>query len=163
EGERLPKASRRAFRRAAAPVLCMLALAALGAGYRASVASPAAERGDAGEGSARADGLFLDWIDRLVAPGSDFVRFANGTWLKTNPIPPDRSYWGVDAILDQQNQTFIRSLIERLASENWPEGSTQRKVADFYSSGMDERAIEAAGATPLAAELERIASIRDAG
>ena len=44
-----------------------------------------------------------------------------------------------------------------------PEGSPQRKVADFYASGMDEQAIEAAGAAPLAAELVRIASIRDPG
>ena len=157
-GERLPKASRGMSRWAAAAVLGVLALGALGAGGPA-----AAALGEGGEGSARADGLFLNWIDRSVVPGADFFRFANGTWLKTNPIPPDRSYWGVDAILDQQNQSFIRSLIERLGGENWPEGSAQRKVADFYSSGMDERAIEAAGAAPLAAELERIASIRDAG
>ena len=158
EGERLPKASRRAPRKAAAAALGVLALAALGAGARAAAALD-----EGGEGSARADGLFLNWIDRSVAPSSDFFRFANGTWLKTNPIPPDRSYWGVDAILDQQNQSFIRNLIERLGGENWPAGSAQRKVADFYASGMDERAIEAAGAAPLGAELERIASIRDAG
>jgi len=162
-GERLPKASRRAPRKAAGAVLGVLALAALGAGSCAPGYSAAAALGEGGEGSARGDGLFLNWIDRSVAPSSDFFRFANGNWLKTNPIPPDRSYWGVDAILDQQNQSFIRSLIERLEGESRPDGSEQRKVADFYASGMDEQAIEAAGAAPLGAELERIASIPDAG
>jgi putative endopeptidase len=145
-------------RKLAGLVLGAFALAALGAGGRV----PAAP-GKGDESPARTDGLFPDWIDRSVAPGADFFRFANGTWLKTNPIPPDRSYWGVDAILDQQNQTFIRGLIERLGGENWPQGSAQRKVADFYASGMDERAIEAAGAAPLASEFERIGAIHDAG
>src|SRR5579859_65129 len=129
----------------------------------AAAGPAAASSGEAGESPARPDGLYLDWLDRSVAPGTDFFRFANGTWLKTHPIPPDRSYWGIDTILDQQNQTFIRGLIERLGAEQSPEGSPQRKVADFYASGMDEAAIEAAGAAPLEAELKRIASIGDAG
>jgi putative endopeptidase len=139
-----------------APVL--VALAALVAAGPA-----AASLGEAAEPAPRADGLYLNWLDRSVAPATDFFRFANGNWLKTNPIPADRAYWGIDAILDQQNQTFIRGLIERLGSEQWPQGSPERKVADFFASGMDEAAIEAAGAAPLAAELERIAALRDAG
>ena len=156
DGGRLPQALQRAPHRAKA--LGLVALAALAAG-----ATAAAFLGDVGESPAGREGLFLDWLDRSVAPGSDFFRFANGTWLKNNPIPPDRSYYGVDTILDQQNQSFIRDLIERLSGENQPEGSPQRKVADFYASGMDEQAIETAGVGPLAAELERIASIHDPG
>jgi putative endopeptidase len=106
------------------------------------------------------DGLYLGWMDRAVAPGADFFRFANGGWLKSHPIPPDRSYWGVDTVLEQENQTFIRNLVESLGKEDWPEGSPQRKVADFYLSGMDEKAIDAAGAGPLEPELARIAAIR---
>jgi len=151
----------------------LVALAVLAAGGRAADygapghsapdAPAAAPLGEVSESSAGTDGLFLDWIDRSVAPGSDFFRFANGTWLKNNPIPPDRSYFGVDTILDQQNQSFIRALIERLSGETSAQGSPQRKVADFYASGVDEQAIEAAGAAPLAAELERIAAIRNPG
>jgi putative endopeptidase len=162
DGGRLPQALRRAPRKAKAAVV-LVALAALAAGGRAAAGPAAASLGEVSESSTGTDGLFLNWLDRSVAPGSDFFRFANGTWLKNNPIPPDRSYFGVDTILDQQNQDFIRSLIERLSGETLPQGSPQRKVADFYASGMDEQAIEAAGAAPLAAELERIASIRDPG
>ncbi len=111
------------------------------------------------DGLASADGQYLSWIDRSIAPRADFFRFANGSWLKANPIPPERSYWGVDTILERENQSFIRILVESLGKNEWPEGSPQRKVADFYLSGMDERAIEANGITPLQPELARIALI----
>ena len=115
--------------------------------------------GEVGQGPAKSDGLYLNWIDRSVAPRSDFFRFANGGWLKTHPIPADRANWAVDTLLEQDNQTFIRGLVEALAKGDWPAGSAERKVADFYSSGMDEGAIEAAGASPLQPELARIDAI----
>ena len=43
---------------------------------------------------ATATGLDLAGIDRSVAPGDDFFRYANGTWLKTTEIPADRASYG---------------------------------------------------------------------
>ena len=40
-----------------------------------------------------------------------------------------------------------------------PSGSPQRKVADFYASGMDEAAIDAAGLAPLQPEFARIVAL----
>jgi putative endopeptidase len=139
--------------RACAAAAAILAGAALLC--HAARASP----GEIAEGEVQPDGLYLNWLDRSVAPAKDFFQFANGGWIKSHPIPPDRAYWGVDTLLEQQNQIFIRDLIESLARENWAAGTAQRKIADFYASGMDERAIDAAGATPLAPELARIAAI----
>jgi putative endopeptidase len=129
---------------AAAVVPCSAALASLG---------------EIGDGPVKPDGLYLNWIDRSVAPGKNFFLFANGGWIKSHPIPADRASWGVDTLLEQQNQIFIRNLIESLTRDNWAAGTPQRKIADFYASGMDERAIDAAGATPLAPELARIGAI----
>jgi putative endopeptidase len=122
--------------------------------------SAAAVAADARAAAVDSDGLYLGWMDRSVSPGADFFRFADGGWLKANPIPRDRSYWGVDSVLEQENQTFIRDLVESLGRQEWPAGSAQRKVADFYLSGMDEKAIDAAGAKHLEPELARIAAIR---
>ena len=36
-------------------------------------------------------GLDLSALDRAVAPGDDFFRFANGTWIANTQIPADRS------------------------------------------------------------------------
>jgi len=106
------------------------------------------------------DGQYLDWLDRGVQPGVDFFHFANGGWIKNNPIPADRSSLGAYTALDQQNQRFIHSLVEKASKDtSGPAGSVQRKVGDFYASGMDEAAINAAGIKPLQPELDRIAAI----
>jgi hypothetical protein len=105
---------------------------------------------------ASSDGLYPQWIDRDIRPDQDFFRFANGAWLKANPIPPDRADWGVDTVLEQANSEFIRQLIEGFArQESLAPGSNPRKVADFYSSAMDEAAIDAAGTAPLQPEFAR--------
>ena len=113
---------------------------------------------------ASTDGLYLQWIDPAIRPDQDFFRFANGGWLKANPIPPDRADWGVDTLLEQANNEFIRQLIEGFTkADSLQPGSNPRKLADFYSSGMDQAAIDAAGAAPLQPEFARIAAIGSAG
>jgi putative endopeptidase len=131
-----------------------MAAAVTSTGAAASSAAASQETG-----LASSDGQYLNWLDRSVAPREDFFRYANGGWIKTHPIPPDRSYWGVDTILERDSQSFIRGLVESLAQNGSVAGSAERKVADFYSSGMDEGAIDAAGALPLKAELARIAAV----
>jgi putative endopeptidase len=112
------------------------------------------------DGLASTDGKYLEWIDRSVPPRLDFFRYANGSWLKSNPMPPDRSYWGVDTLLEKRNQTFIRDLLVSLTKDDAvAKGSVQRKLADFYTSGMDERGIDAAGIAPLQPEFDRIAAV----
>jgi putative endopeptidase len=106
---------------------------------------------------ASTDGRYSDWLDRSVPPRLDFFRYANGGWIKANSIPPDRSYWGVDTVLEQENQSFIRDMLTSLPAG--PEGSVQRQLADFYGSGMDEQSIDAAGFSPLQPEFDRIAAV----
>jgi len=128
---------------------------ATAAGNPGAVAGPSAA-----DGLASTDGRYPEWMDRAVAPRQDFFLYANGGWIKANPMPADRSYWGVDTLLEQKNQSFIRDLLVSLDKDKTiPSGSVQRKVADFYASGMDEAGIDAAGLTPLQPELARIAAV----
>ncbi len=120
-----------------------------------AVAAPAALRDE----FASVDGQYPGWLDRSVAARVNFFRFANGGWLRSHPIPADQSYWGVDAALQQKNQEFIHDLVESLTKTPWPPGSAERKIADFYLSGMDESGIEAARLVPLQTEFARIAAI----
>jgi putative endopeptidase len=144
--------------------LCLCAAAPLAGGAGAADPAPAtADDSPDPYGLSSPDGRYASWLDASLPPGEDFYRFANGGWLNAHPIPPDRSYWGVDTLLEQKNQTFIRELVESLAARDWAAASIERKVTDFYRSGMDEGAIESAGLAPLAPELERIAAIRERG
>src|ERR1700742_4117940 len=108
------------------------------------------------------DGLHPDWIDKSVDPTQDFFDYANGGWMKAHPIPGDHSSFGSFDILYDHNQDVLREVVEQASKQKAKPGSDAQKVADFYSAGMDEKAIEAAGAKPLDDELARIAGIKDA-
>ena len=104
-------------------------------------------------------GIDLAAIDTSVRPQDDFWRFANGKWLAATEIPADRPAWDSFAALRDMTQGQLRSLIEGIG----PDGSDpeRRKLADFYGSFMDEKAVEAAGIAGLRAELERIRALSD--
>ncbi len=117
----------------------------------------------ADDGLASPDGQYGEWLDPAATPGQDFYLHANGGWLKSNPIPADRAYWGIDTLLDLKIQGSIRDLVVSISEDqSSPPGSTRRKVGDFYASGMDESAIDAAGVGPLQPQFDRIAAIADA-
>jgi predicted metalloendopeptidase len=105
-------------------------------------------------------GIDTAGMDRSVKPGDDFFRYANGTWYRTNAIPPDRSSWGVDAELSEQATLHTRALLEQ-AAKNAPAGSDERKAAEYYAAYMNEAAIEKRGLSGLKPELDRIDAIAD--
>ena len=106
-------------------------------------------------------GIAVSHMERSVNPGDDFYRYANGEWLNKTEIPPDRGSIGVFSILDDTANKRTAGLIEEAAKSNGKPGSNERKIADLYNSYMDEKAIEAAGITPLQAQLDAIRQIKD--
>ena len=108
------------------------------------------------------DGVHADWADKSVDPGKDFFAYANGDWQKANPIPAAYSRWGTLSIMTKQNQEVVHGILEDLAKQkNLKGGTIEQKVGDFYASGMDEQAVDAAGIKPLDAEFQRIDAIKD--
>lgn len=95
-------------------------------------------------------------IDASVKPGDNFYRYANGAWLKTNPIPASETRWGSFSELQEGNYAALLSLLEEAANAKATAGSKQQKVGDFYRSGMDSAAIERAGLAPLKSHFARI-------
>lgn len=106
------------------------------------------------------DKKFIDTanMDLTVRPGDDFYAYANGNWIRQNPVPPSQTRWGAFNILREQSAARLRDLLEAAASA--PTDSLSRKVGDFYASGMDSLTLEKLGAEPIRADLDRIAAIR---
>ncbi|MBW8911711.1 MAG: hypothetical protein JF564_07480, partial [Sphingomonas sp.] len=46
-------------------------------------------------------------MDRSVAPGADFFRYANGGWERRTAIPADRSSTGTIGQLDDLSRTQV--------------------------------------------------------
>ena len=90
-------------------------------------------------------------FDKAAKPCEDFYQFANGAWLAAHPIPADRSqYGGFEELRDRNREVVKKILDETSGKTDWPKGSPQQKVSDFYATGMDAAAREKAGAAPLA-------------
>lgn len=99
-------------------------------------------------------------FDLSVKPQDDFFRYVNGTWLKNVTIPASESRWGSFTELRDRNWQNVRTICERAAAKGAAASGAERMVGDFYASGMDEAAINAAGVSPLRPELDRIAAIQ---
>ena len=107
-------------------------------------------------------GVTLANLDRSVAPCDDFFQFANGTWIKTHPIPASETSWGSFIELRDRNRGVARRILDRAAADRTAKpGSNMQKVGDFYAAAMDSAAVEQAGLKYLQPRLDRIGAIAD--
>ncbi len=97
-------------------------------------------------------------MDPKQQPGDNFYGYANGTWAANTPIPSDKSNFGMFTVLSDQSDERTKEIILNASKEK---GADAKKIADFYSSFMDEAAIEKAGTVPIQGELDAIAKISD--
>lgn len=97
-------------------------------------------------------------MDLSARPGDNFYEYANGSWLKKNPVPGSKTRWGSFDMLREESSKRVQSLLED-AQKNTGRDRITQIIGDFYASGMDSAAIEAKGYTPIKPELERLASL----
>jgi putative endopeptidase len=95
-------------------------------------------------------------IDTTLKVGDDFFAWAEGNWLKNNPIPANESEWGIGNLVNEELYLRKLNINENAVNENAPEGSISRKIADFWQSGMDSVSLEKEGLNPLQADFAKI-------
>ena len=106
--------------------------------------------------------IFIDPanMDKSLRPGDDFYNYAGGTWMKNNPVPAKETRWGSFNILRDFNANAVNKVIETaVADKKAAPGSVTKRVADFYSAGMDTVTIEKRGYTPIKNMLQEVAAI----
>ena len=101
----------------------------------------------------------INAIDKTADPCVDFYQYACGTWMKSNPIPADKSRWGRFDQLYERNLYILRDLLNE-AQAPGKHTAIQQMVGTYYGACMDESAIEKRGTEPLTPQLERIAGIK---
>ena len=110
-------------------------------------------------GNQKSRTLDLADMDTTASPVTDFDAYANGGWKKKNPLPDEKSRYGTFDKLDDQAKKQVKSLFSEIAAGNYNEGSIEKKIADFYSSGMDSANIESLGIQPIRKYLMQADSI----
>jgi putative endopeptidase len=128
----------------------------------ASFAAPVAGGSAAGgDGTSKRDFDTAN-LDRSIMPCDDFYKFADGGWIKNNPIPADHSSWATFNQLHDKNEDVLRAILEEASKDTSAKpGSNWQKIGDFYASCMNESQIETAGLKPLDPEFQAINDIKD--
>lgn len=99
-------------------------------------------------------------FDNSVRAADDFFTHVNGKWLQTTEIPADKSNYGVFIQLMDDVQLKLREIIQKTSSrQDWPSGSDEQKLADFYNSYMDEQRVEQLGIKPVAGLLQQVQQV----
>ena len=106
------------------------------------------------------DGFDVNARDTNVDPCIDFYHYACGTWLKQNPVPPDRSIYGRFSELTDRNHAILRDTLEKTSAPDPGRTANQQKIGDYYASCMDESTIEKKGTAALQPELARIDGLK---
>ncbi len=99
-------------------------------------------------------------IDPSVKPGDNFYLYANGNWIKNNPVPNSKTRWGSFDVLREESSQRLQTLLED-ASKNTGRDRKTQIIGDFYASGMDSVTINAKGYQPIKDELDKISGMAD--
>jgi len=99
-------------------------------------------------------------MDTTISPGDDFFKYATGTWMKENPIPPSESRWGLPNLVNEENYNRLKGILQEAAASSGDEGTAKQKLGDFYFTGIDTTTIEKTGLKSVQSELSEIEAVK---
>lgn len=102
-----------------------------------------------------------NYIDKSVSPKSDFFQYANGEWVKNNPVPASESRWGSFNELDKANKIKITKILDKAAKEKSEKGTTNQLLGDYYTSFISMETRNKVGFKPIADLVNNVGEIRD--
>ena len=105
--------------------------------------------------------FLADNLDTAVSPAEDFFQYANGGWIKKNPIPNDQATWGIGNLVNEENLNRLKSINEKAAAATATKGTADQKIGDFWKTAMDSAKIEGLGLKPLQPWFDKINRITD--
>ena len=107
-------------------------------------------------------GIQLGDLDRKADPCTDFAQYANGTWHAQNPIPSYMDRWSRRWQAGEEAKEQLKGILDDVSKKtDWPKGSVEQLIGDYYGSCMDEARINKAGLTPAEPFLKQIDAMKN--
>ena len=100
-------------------------------------------------------------LDASCKPCADFYQYANGGWMKNNPIPAEYPSYGRFTELKNRNMNTLKEILEGCAKAKNTAGSNEQKLGDFYASALDTAKMEKDGYATIKPWLKEIDEIKD--
>ncbi|MEO8086431.1 MAG: M13 family metallopeptidase [Bacteroidota bacterium] len=101
-------------------------------------------------------------VDTTVNPAEDFFKYANGGWIKRNPIPESERSFGIAKLVMNETYDRMKKLSDDAAADTKSaKGSNSQKIGDFFHTAMDSATCDDQGYSKLGPELESIDNIKD--
>jgi putative endopeptidase len=100
-------------------------------------------------------------LDKSVKPSDNIFLYANGGWIKRNPIPATESSWGIGNLVIEENLLRLRTINEKAAKAANTDNPNRQKIGNFWRSAMDSAKANSLGVLPLQSILAEIEAIKD--
>jgi putative endopeptidase len=100
-------------------------------------------------------------LDKKCDPCTDFAQYANGNWHAQNPIPAYMDRWSRRWQSGEEAKDRLKVILDDVSSHtDWPKGSVEQLIGDYYSSCMDEGRINTLGLSPAEPMLQQIREMK---
>lgn len=100
-------------------------------------------------------------LDRKADPCADFAQYANGTWHAQHPIPAYMDRWSRRWEAGEVAKDELKTILEDVSKKtDWPKGSVEQLIGDYYGSCMDAAKINKLGLAPAEPMLKEIDAIK---
>ncbi|KAM5533255.1 hypothetical protein V8D89_013032 [Ganoderma adspersum] len=112
----------------------------------------------------------LSALDETEDPCENFYDYANGGWLKSNPIPSDKGKFGHFEEIALQNKRLLQQILSEDSSSHFSEASSLmasnpydeqllKKLRGLYQSCLDEDYLNEVGEAPLKELTQKIREV----
>lgn len=101
-------------------------------------------------------------VDDQYKPCTNFAAYVNAKWNKANPIPSDETRWGAFGYLHKRSLEQQRQILETAAykAKQGTASPLQQKLGRLYAAGLDTKAINKLGYTPIKPALTKINALK---
>ena len=100
-------------------------------------------------------------IDRKADPCNDFFQYANGAWRAANPIPASMQRWSRRWASGELAKDQLKEILDDASKKtDWPKGSIEQQIGDYYGACMNEKRLNELGIKPIQPMLAEIDAIK---